>query len=236
MELKPLYCRSCGAPIEAGEIDKDLGLVRCRHCGSVYGLEVLPRHDSDGSFRAYERQSVPMPDKLEVADVGNELQITYRWFGLKFVFLIIFAVFWNGFMLLWHGISLASGAWFMSVFGLLHTAVGVGLAYYTLAGLLNKTTIRIGMGQLLIQHWPLPWPGNRQLEASDVAQLFSREKISRSKNSTSYSYQVHALLQNGKKQKLLSGLTDVDQALYVEQEIERYLGIRDRMVRGEIPR
>jgi len=236
MELKPLRCKSCGAPIEAGEIDKDLGLVRCSHCGSVFGLEGLPRHGGDDGFRAYERQAVPMPDRVEVIDAGGELHITYRWFSLKFVFLIVFTVIWNGFMLVWHGISLASGAWFMSVFGLLHTAVGVGVAYYTLAGLLNKTTVRIGMGQLMIQHWPLPWPGNRQLEASDIAQLFSREKISRSKNSTNYSYQVHAILQNGKKQRLLGGLTDVDQALYVEQEMERYLGIEDRPVRGEIPR
>lgn len=236
MELKPLYCKSCGAPIEAEEIDTDLGLVRCTHCGSVFSLGGLPRPDGPGAFRTYERQAVPMPDKVDVIDAGGELQITYRWFSPKYIFLIVFAVFWNGFMLVWHGISLASGAWFMSVFGLLHTADGIGLAYYTLAGLLNKTTVWIGMGQMAIRHWPLPWLGNRQLQASDIAQVYSRERVSHSKNSTSYSYQVQAILQNGRKQELLGGLSDVDQALYIEQEIERHLGIQDRPVRGQIRR
>ena len=40
----------------------------------------------------------------------------------------------------------------------------------------------------------------------------------------------------GKKQTLLKRLMDADQALFVEQQIERFLGIKDTYVQGELPR
>ncbi|TXT35987.1 MAG: hypothetical protein FD138_1138, partial [Planctomycetota bacterium] len=50
---------------------------------------------------------------------------------------------------------------------------------------------------------------------------------------TSMQYEVYAVV-NGQKQKLLGGLHEVDQALFVEQRLERYLGIEDRIVPGEM--
>lgn len=39
---------------------------------------------------------------------------------------------------------------------------------------------------------------------------------------------------SGNDTKLLSGLKTSEQALYVEQEIEKYLGIKNKPVRGEL--
>ena len=89
---------------------------------------------------------------------------------------------------------------------------------------------------LSIRHVPLPYLGNKTVEASDVKQVYSKERISRSRRGGSVTYEVHALTHSGRNLKLLSGLPNSEQALFIEQEIERFLRIQDVPVRGEIAR
>lgn len=239
MELLDLHCKHCGASIQQEDIVWDRKLARCSYCGTVFSLLDVSSDRLTPPAAVPERQDrapVAMPKNMTMLDMGDILQISYKWFGPKFIFLIIFCAFWDGFMIFWHGMALASGAWFMSLFGLLHTFVGVGLTYYTLAGLFNTTTLQTSQGVIGIWHHPLPWWGNKQVLAHDITQLYTTEKIHHSKNGTSYSYELNALLGSGAKEKLLQGMNEAEQALYIEQELERYLGITDRPVRGEFPR
>jgi hypothetical protein len=236
MELKELDCKNCGAPIENKDIDWDLAMARCSHCGAVFGLQHSNTPDAWNPQIPEKRHKVPMPKNIKVQEGNGILQISYRWFRPMFIFMLIFSIFWNGFMVVWHGISIFSGAWFMSLFGLLHTAVGIGIAYYTLTGFINHTTIWVGQGRLVIRHHPLPWWGNKEMTDADIRQIYCTEKVHQSDNSTRYSYEVHAVTQSGDKEKLLSNLGETEQALYIEQELERHLGIRDQPIRGELPR
>jgi hypothetical protein len=36
--------------------------------------------------------------------------------------------------------------------------------------------------------------------------------------------------------RAVSGLAEIEQALFIEQEVERHLGLRDRPMAGEVPR
>jgi hypothetical protein len=54
--------------------------------------------------------------------------------------------------------------------------------------------------------------------------------------STSWTYRVNAMLTDGRKIQLMSGLPESDQALYIEQIIEDHLRIADRPVGGEMRR
>lgn len=236
MELKELDCKNCGAPIENKNINWELAMARCSHCGAVFGLQRSTTPEAWNPQIPEERPKVPLPKSIEVQKGNGILQISYRWFRPLFIFLLFFSIFWNGFMIVWHGISLFSGAWPMSLFGLLHTAVGIGIGYYTLTGFVNRTTIRVGQGELGIRHHPLPWGGNKEMVASDVRQFYCKEKVHHSDSGTQYNYEVHAVMQDGSREKLLSNLAETEQALYIEQELERHLGIRDQAVRGELPR
>lgn len=236
MDFVELKCKSCGGPIRNEDIDWHFAMARCPHCGSVFSLRGIPGMESKIESFYAERPEVSMPKGIEVVNTEGGLEISRRWFGPKFLFMILFTVCWDGFMLVWHGIALSTGQWFMSAFGILHTAVGIGLAYYSLAGILNITFVSVKMGELKIQHYPLPWPGNKSVLAADIDQIYCKEKISRSDSGNNTSYEVHAIMKNKAKAKLLEGLDQEEQVLYIEQELERYLGCMDRPVRGEIPR
>src|SRR5829696_819012 len=87
----------------------------------------------------------------------------------------------NGFLYFWYSMALSQRVWVMAVFALGHAAVGLGLTYYTIAGFLNHTLIRVSASQLDISHGPLPWPGKKRLDSTTVAQIYCKEHISRGK-------------------------------------------------------
>ena len=180
---------------------------------------------------------VPIPEHIQMGQTSEGLTLTYRWFSYYFIFYAVFCFAWDGFLVFWYSLAFTQNApWIMFVFPLIHLSVGVGLTYYTLAGFYNKTVVTVGMGKLSIRHTPLPWPGNRILSASDLIQLYSEERILRTRSGSRTTFQLSAISTDNRKIKLLSGLNSPDEARFLEHKIEEQLGIRDRPVEGELPR
>jgi uncharacterized membrane protein (Fun14 family) len=139
-------------------------------------------------------------------------------------------------MITWFTIAIMKRQYPMALFGTLHGCVGVGLLYGVLAGYLNKTYIRISYNTIAITHEPLPWFGAKSIVRSDVKQLYSKERVSHSDHGHTHTYSVHVMTRSEKSVELVSGLFSSEEALFVENEIEKYLKIADEPVRGELPR
>lgn len=236
-------CSACGAPIGLDDIDFDNDVARCKHCRTAARLKpktlgggAASVIGDTGGTEAGEGKpgELTLPKKFQLAWPAGGMEVSWRWFKLQYIFLAVFCVFWDGFLLFWYGATGAGGApivfW---LFPLAHVAVGVGLSYWTLAGLVNRTTLRVAQGQLAIEHGPIPWRGAK-LPTSSLDQLFCKRHVWRGKQGVHYTYELFAVLGNGEQKKLLSGFDDVEQLLWLEHHIERVLGIQDRPVKGEV--
>jgi hypothetical protein len=178
--------------------------------------------------------SVPIPEHITMEQKPEGFALSYRWFSFYYVFLAVFCLIWDGFLVFWYSLAFTQNApWIMFAFPVLHIATGIGVTYYTLAGFYNRTVITVGMGKITIQHTPLPWPGNRTITAADLIQLYSEERIVQSNNSTRATFQLSAISTQNKKVKLLSGLNSRDEVRFLEHKIEEQLGITDRPVEGD---
>jgi hypothetical protein len=105
-----------------------------------------------------------------------------------------------------------------------------------LAGFFNRTWLEINPQELCIWHGPLPWPGEKRIPISQLKQLYSKSVIKKSSESSSTIFELHCITRDGHTQKLLSNLDSVETALFLEQQIERWLRIDDQPVPGEIDR
>lgn len=232
-----VHCTNCGVQIPADDLNIDTGIAKCQACNCVFSfLEALRESSAaERPLRATaERPVVPQPRGIMVDDLGGRLRLVRRWFRWPLLFLVFFCVAWDGFLVFWYSIAFTQNApWIMVVFPVAHVAVGVGLTYFVLCGFLNSTSIEVESGGLRIRHGPLPWWGNRTIETADLKQLYCQRRVRSSRNGTSETYELHAQLANGTQLKLLSGLEEAQDALYLEQQIEKYLGIRDIRVAGE---
>lgn len=227
-----VYCESCKREIPARDIDIRSRIAKCDVCNSIFDCSSqLPTPGA-----SITRESLSVPKGVEIHYIENGLQLIRRWFSPIIMFMTLFCLFWDGFMVFWFYTAISQGQWMMAVFGIIHGLVGLGLTYYVIGGYINKTYITVSYGALNICHKPLPFPGNKVIPTRDLKQLYSKQRISHTRNGTSVYYEVYVLTHTGKKEKLLSGLRVSEEALFIEQEIEKYLGIRDEAVPGEIPR
>jgi hypothetical protein len=187
-----------------------------------------------------------MPEKITRELLPSGLRLTWRWYSMAAWGLAFFCVFWDGFLVFWYagataGIDVSQGfeglrgpQLMMLLFPLLHVGVGLGITYFTACKFLNRTVVDVSPREIRVTIGPLPWPGNRSVAPLQVAQVYREEIVRNTKNGQTVTYSVSAALKDGKKLKLLSGLDTADQALFLEQEIERHLGIRDQPVAGEM--
>lgn len=222
-----IACRSCGANIPPDHLDLDRGIAQCAYCDAVVRIPGVEPSAPTPPARA----TAPQPKGMTIEEDAHGVRIIRRWFRPAIIALLLFTLFWDGFMVVWFTIAITQGVWFMALFGLLHGAVGVGLSYSVVASFVNRTIIEINERELSIRHEPLPWPGNKTLPTLEVDQLYCQHTESHGKNGATHRYGVHARLRDGRAEELAS-FNDAQEALFLEQRVEQILGLEDEAVAG----
>lgn len=231
-----IQCPACRSKVLSDDLNMQALAGMCRSCHTVFSFrDQLPAGDPVREAAPPVRAAVPMPAKFRVERSGSDFVIFWDWKSPAMWFLVIFCIFWDGFLLFWYSIAFGTDSpLIMKLFPLIHVAVGLGLTYFAVCMFVNRTFVGVSGGRLTVTHTPLPWPGNRAMPAGEIEQLYCFERVSHGKNGTSVTYEVNAVQRGGTKVKLVGGLQEPEQALFLEQEIERALGIADRRVPGEM--
>lgn len=187
----------------------------------------------------------PLPRGLNLIENEYSLTIERKWFNYSYIFILVFCAFWDGILISFYAGMLTSftkdieGNIDLSMlpvlfFPIIHVAVGVGLTYYGLSGLLNKTIINSSNGLLTVKHTPLPWFGNHKIDTANIRQLYCAEKTRHTKSGHYHVYDLNVILNDDKQIHLVKNLPELDQAVFLEENIEKYLNIKDEQVMGEI--
>jgi hypothetical protein len=228
-------CESCGATIPSSAISTSLRAARCPHCGTLVDLDRGMPQFVAGTARK-DAMPAPIPERWTIEDGMRGLSVRWSWFQYTALILIPFALFWNGIMVAM-GVAATDHGQHLErlLIGLAipHVWIGMGLIYFILATFLNSTTISAYDGQLLVRKGPLPWFGNRTLGVVDIEQLFVLEKHG---NKGKITYELCAVMRDGRNQSVLTGIDSLDQARFLESKFEQYLHIEDRPVPGEAAR
>ncbi len=228
-----INCIECKTPIHADDINLDHYIAKCQKCHTVFDfkkqLDEAPK----------KRTEVAMPENVEVLQLRNELDISFTWWvpHKKPAFLIFFTLFWNSIVSIFVVVALVTGEWLMLAGISIHLTIGLGLVYYLLCKYFNKTTFRVTRNYLTTEHSPFPVPfyGAKDVEVSEIDQLYSKEYVAATQNNRPiHAYAVYLITKSGKEVKVLKGLDTPQQALYIEQEVEKFLGLIDRRVKGEL--
>lgn len=228
-----IACPSCRTPVAASDIDAATGLARCRVCNNRFSCATAPTVGS-----APPRRSVPVgkPRNVVMSESNGELTITWRWYSPKYFVTALICLIWFCLLAVVYGVAITDRNTFVLVLGALHVALGALMAYGTLGGFLNTTTIRIDGNRLSVRHRPLPWPGNVDYPIAQVRQLYCQQTINRRRSGTYYSYDLRALLHDGTRKTVISGLDSPNLPLFLEQHAEAWMRITDVPVAGEMAR
>ncbi len=224
MAANQVTCESCQSIIPAEDVDIHTLVARCRRCDAVFDCR---EQIQDGGGVRRPRKELALPAGLTFEEGIDGITIRRRWRSSGTWFLVLFTLFWDGFLVFWYFIALTqNGPLMMKIFPVLHVAIGAFITYLTLANLLNTTTIRATYDALSVVHAPVKWPGSRVIDAADVKQLAVKQS-SVSKNDRSL-WSVMLDTASGKRLTLVGGLEDRDHAEYIEGAVEQFLELEDR--------
>ncbi len=225
-----LNCPSCAAAILADDMDLPSATAKCRSCQSLFSF----REQMPSPPAALAREQVGLPERFSVDSAGGGLHIAFSKDRGSSSFMIVFLVFWFGFLIMWNVITISLGIYFMSAFSLIHVFAGLFFAHRTAATIFNTTDLRVDRTRLSVKSGPVPVGGALELPSSSVDQLFCTRKEHSNKGRRWNTYNVVAKTRDGREQTVLAGLETDRQALFIEQQIEKYLGIQDKAMPGEL--
>lgn len=175
------------------------------------------------------------PKSISKNNTGIGIEFVWSHFKPMAFFLLFFCAIWNGFLIFWYfGLNTTDMPLIAKLFPIGHIAVGIGLTYYTVSLFIDKTSISINNGILRVKDFPLPLGNTKNINIIDIKQIYVSEKISSDENSSSSSFVLMAITNDGKLIKIVKGLNEKEEALFLEQELEKILNIQPESVKGEV--
>jgi len=168
-----------------------------------------------------------LPQGITLDDRGHEIEITWRWFqpsDLPGIGLWV-----AGFILL---LVLFPGAVVpLAILGLI-------VGFFLLSQLLNRTTVTANAERLEVSNGPLTRSRRSIFKPLDLTQIYVvQNQLDAFNGSRVNAYEIHAVTKSSEADHMLIGnITELEQALYIEGELERFLEITDVDVPGSISR
>jgi hypothetical protein len=233
-----LDCPSCHSFIGANDIVLDQKEATCSHCGHHFSFADSIKRDP------HRRPEIFMPDGVEALKIRSMLDIVVDWYKSApkraIGSLVLSSFIWNIILIPLVVFFLFSGDFIFILFFSGHVFTGLALIAYLLTMFVNKTHIMVTEKGIDIQHKPFKRIFNkpRKIARDDIKQLYvSRyiQKFGKKNKKGVEAYALYAILKNNKSVELIKGLNRETQ-MYLEQEIETYLKIKDLPIKGEIPR
>lgn len=246
-----LVCPNCKSTIPRENINLRSGDADCTRCDfefslSAYELRRL-RPPSVKPPRPKPPQPKPKHIKI-VADSEKQLKFGFRWFrwfNLIQLFVGVAYLYGLGYLIpqvgeIFRGIIQEPAGFFLTLlilfFGLfmLLALLGFGLmiAYYALAGFINRTLITADHQTFSIHHGLLPTRSNYVIDASQLDQFYVFRSTTSRKGVESSFYDLMVILRNGEQKNLLRKVT-AEHAWYIEQKLEEFYRLTDRSVSHE---
>ena len=250
-----LNCPEWNTPVTADGVNITKTIAVCKSCDNIFAFEeqltrpgelaVIPElkgveRDPDLPPRLKE-EIYHIPPGIEVLKIESMLEIMINWRRSGKYFMLFFAIMWNlmlGFMIISAFASGMPGAesLFLSLFMLPFIGVGGYLLYSGLGQIFNTTYVTVNSRHLSIEHKPLNLLTKRDkfFNRDNVEQLYVRRySMGTTNGQPVYAYTVMMQLKGGKSYILVQGLRSLESARYIEQEIENYMNIEDKPIRGE---
>jgi hypothetical protein len=170
---------------------------------------------------------VTQPEGWTVEGEPGRLRLVYRWWGLEAFFYLALGLIFAG----------SSTAAFLFTKGpppflVIHWTAGMSLLYFGACTFVNRTTYDLGGGWFRVRHGPLWWPGAIQLPQKSLHQLFV--KCSSVRVNKQPRWRVMAADRNGVLHRASPLMPSIQHARWLEQTIEKELGIENQRMPGEV--
>jgi hypothetical protein len=238
MKIVELECKNCGAPLATDNVNDRLDVARCPHCRTIFALETLARPTPSRPGGTLPARLLFKPKHFEVLHKCDELVIQglpaarLFWVGP----ILLLCIFYPLFMI--RDYSLQEEEGLIALMPLGFTVIAALAAAAILSTALRKIVIRVGPEKLSCIREGLWKKHFCDVPVESIVQLYVREYPTGGNDGRSIRYQLYLVRDLGGREVIYDDFYTPEQALYIEQEIEKRLGLENIRVGdvGEISR
>ncbi|MDH3652531.1 MAG: hypothetical protein OEQ53_22760 [Saprospiraceae bacterium] len=233
-----LDCPKCHSFISSEQINLANQSAKCGHCNNEFSFAEEWNKDP------HRRPEIMIPDGVEALKLSSMLEIVIDWYQSSpkksIGTMALSAFFWNLFLIPLVILLFFSKNFIFILFFGGHVFTGLALLAYLVAMFVNKTHLEVNREGIKIRHAPFKSILNkpRFIPKDQIKQLYVTrytERYTKRNKKGIPAYALYVILQNDKRIELIKGM-DRNTQLYLEQEIETYLGIPDERIKGEVSR
>jgi hypothetical protein len=241
LAVQPLTCPGCRAELAFEDVSEATRTARCGVCRRVIDLTggarvAAPLERPRPAPGPLVRPRAARPAEIQVEEHPHTLRIDapegrrFRWRTHGVIAAI--AILGLGIA----GLDGGYGIWRWGHWVVPLTLAGLSAIAGAMlfAGTLNRLRVTVDRGTLTVGGWPLPM-GRTRWEKGELKQLFVEERLTARGNAPEArrSWTLAAVVSSGERIELVSHVETLEQALWLEQSLERALGILDVPVAGE---
>lgn len=229
MQSKEVFCLNCDRRVPAHSINVKELTAKCGRCDHVFSTKGLfvnkpqkPIKDS-GPSRPSGIQFEMLP--------GGDTRIIQSWFKPSMYFFLVFCLGWNLFLVVWYWFAFFGQdhiVWTAVFAPVLHVAIGAGLIYCVLAGLLNETFVDILKSEISVSHGPVLCRGNKSVMRHDISAI--ELEYTSAVEGKDRLMTVSVQHRDGRQIELLSGFEPCSE--YIAWQIAHHLNV-DLILRNE---
>ena len=218
-------CSGCQVAVEPVNIDWERELATCSRCGRLLDLRKAPKPPAAAapeSGKPRARSRVQLPAGMSMTTTADQVVIRRRWLRQKHWFLL-FIIGGAAVYVAYLWAAIGASAWLV-----VGTLFVLSWNYHLAAMFLNSTVVTANATSVSVRHGPLPslFARNAAVHKHAVEQLYAAKHGPQ--------FAVLAKLRSGDPLRLVAPLITAEQAMFVEQQLEKALGLVDVAVEGEL--
>lgn len=222
-----LRCPHCNVELRVSEAPHADGGVDCPHCRAQQGArESVPPNLKDEPLPNEINGGSGAPPGVRVEELDGGMRFSLRWRRWEGVLppLIAVPLFFGSLHLLRSGWQAGQPDFVNLLFAAGLGALGLGLLYWSLCVLVNRTVLEVAGGRLATRSGPLPWSRGRAWDREQVERFYSRSYIISGRRQKTFLHDLIAVLRDGRRVELLSGWDDESALRYLADRLQRACG------------
>lgn len=221
-------------------MDANYAIISCSHCGGSYDASGLQRSEQREAQKQSKSTKKPTkPANVKIKRIGDRVVYSTRWHSIGASILRTLVVtIW---LLVASHILLTSvlkrDGWlgiYPSEYSYLHWLVIAALIWIAAAQILNSTTVSLSKQLMRIGHGPIPWGYPKSVPTKSIEQLFVASRVTQKKGDKQISYVLRAVDHKSNIISIPGRFSTAQEALFLEYDLEKELGLINRSQHGEI--
>ena len=217
-----ISCPKCNCETPAANIDISDKLAKCDNCNVIFSIKE----------KVVELQTVTLNEEIakpvgvDILEYNGQLELTL---DQPVSILHATSALLSPFLaLMFLGIFAGKGVTILVYLSLAFAFASI----YSIVSLIrykqNKIFVTVTQEDLAIEYRPKNFINDKTYSAKSIEQLF----VKKDHNGLCLQMVVNEI-EGQKTQRLIGRFSDITKAKYIEQEIERYLGIKNKRISGE---